>query len=533
MSAQFIDPATERDFRASVDSGQRRLSIQAALVMAAAIAALSAFDFWLMPHDARSWLCAAFCGLAIAAVLSVAITAWRGSTVAWPFAASLWSCALLLLASNGAMLWLRPPQADGLTLILMGQMLFAALVLAARPKLAVGFVLACGALYGLAGLSIGYDAALGRDAMIVAAAGFIAIELIRRPALDRRALYCANANWRNSNAEMQRVMGDLESERDAVQTAAARNITLMEEMDFMRRDAEQQSAFLRVVFDNISQGVAVFSHDQKLSTWNQGFETLLGLPPALAREGAALADIVGYHLDLGAADSQTYTVETALKTLRDIQSGDQPPLHIEAPGADGRVLNIGAAAIPGGGLLLTYADITDSKAAEQAALHQAEHDALTGLKNRRGFMAALRATAAQIGDRAPFALALFDLDGFKAVNDSHGHPFGDALLQRVGEIIADEVRGGDCVARLGGDEFAVIFYPIRHAADAEIPARRIIDRLAQPIEVNGRSVAVGTSIGLGFYPEDGVALNELLDRVDQALYRAKHRGKGRMERVAA
>lgn len=528
-----MDPATERDFRRSVDSGQRRLSINAALVMAAAIAALTAFDFWFMPHDAKSWLCAVFCGLAIAAVLSVAITAWRGSTTHWPFATSLWSCALLLLASNGAMLWLRPPQPDGLTLILIGQMLFAALVLSARPRLAVGFVLACVALYGLSGLSFGYDTAWARDAMIVAAAGFIAVELIRRPAFDRRALYCANANWRNSNAEMQRMMGDLESERDAVQTAAARNITLMEEMDFMRRDAEQQSAFLRVVFDNISQGVAAFSNDQKLTTWNQGFETLLDLPSALAREGTSLAEIVGYHVGLDAPEMQTYTVDEALDTLNAIQSGAQPPLHIEAPGTDGRVLNVGAAAIPGGGLLLTYADITDSKRAEQEALRQAEHDALTGLKNRRGFMSILRKTAAQAGGRAPFALALFDLDGFKAVNDCHGHPFGDALLQQIGDIIAAEVRGGDCVARLGGDEFAVIFYPIRHAADAEIPARRIIDRLAEPIEVDGRSVRVGTSIGLGFYPDDGVALNEFFDRVDQALYRAKHRGKGRMERVAA
>lgn len=534
LSAEFRDPAVERDFRLSVDQEQRRLTIAGGAVMAAAMLVLSVIDMATLPHGPAYWLCIAVGFAATAAIGCVAWAAVYWPASSRPFAAVLGSCAGLLLAGNVALLAVMPPGADALAVLLTGQMMFAALVLSARPKLAVGFILACVALYGASlPFLAGQAGALARNAVLIAAAAYIAVELTRRPALSRRALYCANANWRASNEEMARVLSDLEGERDAVQSAAARNIELVEEMDFMRQDAERQSAFLRVVFDNITQGVAVFGRDQGLKTWNQRFEILLGLPPAMAREGVPLEEIIRHRLQLAQSENAQQILDDAMQATREIQDGTREHLCWEGAGADGRILAIRATANPGGGVLVTYADITDSKAAENAARHQAQHDALTGLKNRRGFMEILSRAAAPPDASVRFALALFDLDGFKAVNDTHGHPFGDALLKKVGDIITAEVREGDCVARLGGDEFAVVFQSIRDVAEAEAAAQRILARLHDPVEIEGRKLHVGTSIGLGFFPQDGESLDELFSRVDQALYRAKHQGKGRVVKVAA
>ncbi len=165
----------------------------------------------------------------------------------------------------------------------------------------------------------------------------------------------------------------------------------------------------------------------------------------------------------------------------------------------------------------------------QRSRHQARHDPLTGALNRFGLMSALQSEVGRRG--APFALFYLDLDGFKLVNDSHGHAAGDRLLRMVADRLRGVSRGADEVARLGGDEFVIVVAGLSPTA-AELFAARIIEAVAgAPYAIDAAlSVSVGVSVGFACATTNGAALPELFMRADQALYRAKSKGKGVWQR---
>ncbi|GGK45589.1 bifunctional diguanylate cyclase/phosphodiesterase [Salinarimonas ramus] len=174
----------------------------------------------------------------------------------------------------------------------------------------------------------------------------------------------------------------------------------------------------------------------------------------------------------------------------------------------------------------THTDVTDRREAERRAERMARHDTLTDLPNRIHFRERLDAAleaAAKTGETV--ALVCLDLDRFKAVNDTLGHPVGDAILMRVAERLAGQVRASDVVARLGGDEFAVL----QVGAQQPEAARTLVQRLAQavsaPISVAGRDLAIGSSIGVAIAPHDGADADALFKSADLALYRAKGEGR--------
>lgn len=172
-------------------------------------------------------------------------------------------------------------------------------------------------------------------------------------------------------------------------------------------------------------------------------------------------------------------------------------------------------------------DISARKEAEMRLAHLALHDPLTGLPNRRALAEALDRAIAR-AERSGLALAVLclDLDGFKAINDRHGHPAGDAALVEVGARLRRTVRRSDVVARLGGDEFAVIAGDLKGPTPVVRLARRIGAALAEPLALpTGRS-RVGVSIGVAFYPGDGNRPDLLLGSADRALYAAKRDGVG-------
>ncbi|MGQ7295953.1 diguanylate cyclase domain-containing protein [Quadrisphaera sp. KR29] len=180
-------------------------------------------------------------------------------------------------------------------------------------------------------------------------------------------------------------------------------------------------------------------------------------------------------------------------------------------------------------------DIGERLATQRQLEHQATHDALTGLANRRLLVQRLRsllepARQAEPG-AAPVALVLLDLDGFKAVNDSAGHEVGDDLLCQVAQRLRASVRPRDLVARLGGDEFAVVCSGSSSEDVGATIAPRLLMAVAHPVVVDGRAFSVGASIGVAD-ARGGASVDELLRRADRAMYAAKRGGKNRVQ-VAA
>jgi diguanylate cyclase (GGDEF)-like protein/PAS domain S-box-containing protein len=170
----------------------------------------------------------------------------------------------------------------------------------------------------------------------------------------------------------------------------------------------------------------------------------------------------------------------------------------------------------------TYIDISERKAAEQRIAYMARHDALTDLPNRTVFHDHLEQRLVEVRrGRGRSALLCLDLDRFKSVNDTLGHPAGDDLLRQIAARLRTTVREGDVVVRLGGDEFAIIISHLDHAHQASKLAQRVIEAVGQPLDVGGVLVTVGVSIGIALAPTNGDAPEVLLKNADLALYRAK------------
>ena len=179
-----------------------------------------------------------------------------------------------------------------------------------------------------------------------------------------------------------------------------------------------------------------------------------------------------------------------------------------------------------GGTVTTHQDITEQRRSEAKIAHMALHDALTGLPNRVLLNERLEHALARVKGNEIVAVHLLDLDLFKNVNDTLGHPAGDKLLKMVTARLRARVSETDTVARMGGDEFAIVQTSITQPVNATALALRIIDALSEPYEIDGQQVIIGTSVGIAMGPADGADPDQLLRNADLALYRAKGDGRG-------
>ena len=175
-------------------------------------------------------------------------------------------------------------------------------------------------------------------------------------------------------------------------------------------------------------------------------------------------------------------------------------------------------------LLSTFHDITNRKNAEASLIKLSQSDTLTGLANRGMFVTSLEHAIKDARRRNRGAAVFYlDLDNFKDVNDTWGHPVGDRLLQSVAQRLRDSIRGSDTVARFGGDEFSMLMSDLDEPADAGILAQKLVDLMELPFLIDGSTVRTGISIGIALYEPDTDA-EALLSRADVALYRSKSEG---------
>lgn len=193
----------------------------------------------------------------------------------------------------------------------------------------------------------------------------------------------------------------------------------------------------------------------------------------------------------------------------------------------GRLLEVHLQPVTVGRWAITIEDVTVRRAAEAQAEEMARHDPLTGLPNRLLLRERLQEALGRLhrmGEAC--AVLLIDLDRFKPINDTLGHPMGDALLKKVADRLRSTVRPTDTVARIGGDEFVILQAGIRGASDTQALARRIVDLVGRTYMVEGQLLSIGASVGVALVPNDGDDADRILKNADLALYRSKLDGRG-------
>jgi len=219
----------------------------------------------------------------------------------------------------------------------------------------------------------------------------------------------------------------------------------------------------------------------------------------------------------------------ALRELGDVYHSTRDWRHIKADGSEIHVLTFGRRVAFDGrdGYLVAIVDITERRKAEARIAHMAHHDGLTNLPNRDLFRKRLRQALERSKPANRYVAVLYvDLDLFKNVNDSFGHPMGDRLLKLVAERLSAEVGGDNLVARLGGDEFAIVLASDVSPNEASDFAEQLIEVLSARYDIDGYEVVIGASIGIALSPGDGSTSEELMRNADMALYRAKADGGG-------
>lgn len=219
----------------------------------------------------------------------------------------------------------------------------------------------------------------------------------------------------------------------------------------------------------------------------------------------------------------------ALHQLGDVYNSGRDWRHLRADGSEIHVLTFGRRVAFDGrdGYLVAAVDITERREAEARIAHMAHHDGLTDLANRDFFQERLgQALERSKAGGSRVAAICVDLDLFKNVNDSFGHPVGDRLLKEVAARLRAEVRGDNLVARLGGDEFAIVLTAVTSPNEVSAFADRLIGVLSARYDIDGVEVIVGASVGIALSPGNGSTCEELMRNADMALYRAKSHGGG-------
>ena len=295
----------------------------------------------------------------------------------------------------------------------------------------------------------------------------------------------------------------------------------LRELDRVLLQQTEQNLRFDTAINNMSQGLCFFDGDRRLIVCNHRYADIYKLPRELCRPGTSLEEIVDHRYAHGASPKME---SAAYLRWRSGIANAIGPSDTVAELRDGRTMAIHHQPMPGGGWVATHEDITERRRVEMQIERMARHDALTGLPNRVFFRQRLEQQIGAIESGQSLAVLCIDLDRFKSINDSLGHPAGDELLRAVAGRLVECVRERDLVARLGGDEFAIIQVGAPQPAASSALAERLVRSLAAPFDIGGHGVRIGASIGTALSPDHGDQPDDVLKRADLALYAAKADG---------
>ena len=300
------------------------------------------------------------------------------------------------------------------------------------------------------------------------------------------------------------------------------------EREALTAELEREAVISGAALESMAQGLSMYDEHDRLVTFNRKYAELYRLPEDLLAPGTAYLDHLRHLVVTGLIPGPVSHYPEIMHRAAEIGR----PFEVEL--GDGRIFEISLRTTPSRGWVATHEDVTEARRAADRISWLAEHDTLTGLPNRAAFAARLGEAALAASGEHGFAVLTIDLDRFKEVNDTLGHPCGDQILKETAVRLRALTGTDDVITRLGGDEFAVIHRGGGgDPAAASALAAAIIDALDRPFQFDGHTVVIGASIGISLAPRDGggdgkggASGEELLKKSDLALYRAKDESRG-------
>lgn len=300
-----------------------------------------------------------------------------------------------------------------------------------------------------------------------------------------------------------------------------------QQLERSQRELHEQKCRLDSAINHMGEGLCMFDAEKRLVVCNARYAEMYRLPPELLRAGTPHREIIQHRIASGILKGETSdkAAQQLISTLNALPS-DATASRIDEF-ANGRLICVTRQPLAGGGWVATHLDVTEQRRSEARITYMAQHDALTDLPNRVLLRERMEHALAVTRSGGPdLAVLMLDLDRFKEVNDTLGHPTGDTLLRAVAARLLGCARETTLIARLGGDEFAVIDYVTNPVVEATALAEKIRKALCDPFDLGDHQVIAGTSIGIAIAPRDGLDCDEILKSADLALYSAKGGGRG-------
>ncbi|WP_454287641.1 putative bifunctional diguanylate cyclase/phosphodiesterase [Rhizobium arsenicireducens] len=290
-----------------------------------------------------------------------------------------------------------------------------------------------------------------------------------------------------------------------------------------QKDLATQNERLDTALSNMSMGLSMFDAQEKLVVANGRFAEIFRLAPEEVRPGRTVRELL--ELAFRKAGRSEEDLQDTLKLTQRFIAERSIGYAVHRTG-DGRSIAMTHRPAPNGGFVATYEDITERLLTEEKIKYLAHHDALTGLLNRAAFYERMDSIVGRMPKSRSIAVLSLDLDHFKNVNDTLGHPVGDLLLLAAADRMRSCTRSEDVLARLGGDEFVILQVDPEHPSDVTALASRLVEVLGTPFDLDGHQVVVAASIGIAMAPSDGTVPDVLMKNADLALYRSKADGGG-------